>query len=107
MIESEFFLGLAKDNEPKVIFEILGNSRLAGNPPSLLIYKGVPEYFQITFRSGEGASWLGHDDEEVKTKLKQVIEVNTQLYELSKSGYLTENEFAEFMTLAYTIYEAY
>jgi hypothetical protein len=106
MIESEFFLGLAKDNDPKVIFEIIGNSRLTGNPPSLSIYKGYPDYFQITFRSGSGAEWFGSDDEKIKESLKQVIEVNTELYELSKSGYITEDEFAEFMSLAYTIYEA-
>jgi len=107
MIESEFFCGLAKDNDPKVIFEIIGNSRLTGNPTSLRIYKGFPDYFQITFRNGTGASWLGDGRDETEERLKQVIQVNTQLYELSRDGHITENEFAAFMSLAYKIYEAY
>ena len=45
ILESEFFLGLPKENNHEVIFEILGNSRLLGNPPNLTINKSDDEYF--------------------------------------------------------------
>lgn len=107
MIESEFFLGLAKNNDPKLVFEILGNSRFAGNPPTLVVAKRHGDYFQITFNSGIGAGWVTHSEDEIKMKLNEIIKVNTQLYDFSKSRFISENKFGEFLNLAYTIYEAY
>ena len=48
IIESEFFLGLTRDNNPNVIFELLGNTRLLGCPPELTVYKESDDFFQIT-----------------------------------------------------------
>lgn len=107
MLESEFFLGLREDNDRSVLFEILGNSRLAGNPPRLLVYKGSPHYFDIHFSHGRGAGWGLYGEEEIDRRIREMIDVNTQMYELSRSGRITTEDFAPFLTLAYPVYEAY
>ncbi len=63
MLKSEFFMGLARETSPSVIFEILGNPWLKGNPPALEIYEDMPsDYFHITFSNGQGGrlgpGWL-------------------------------------------------
>lgn len=107
MLESEFFLGLHETNDRNVLFEILGNSGFAGNPPKLLIYKGTPHYFEVTFSHGRGASWGLHGEEEVDRRIREMIDVNTEMYELSSDGRLTAEDFAPFLTFAYQIYQAY
>lgn len=57
MLENEFFLGLSKDTDPQIVFEILGNSRFRGYPPTLSIDKSRDHIYEITFRSGRGADW--------------------------------------------------
>lgn len=106
-IESEFFLGLARNNDPKLVFEILGDSRFAGNPPTLVVAKRHGDYFQISFHNGSGAGWVTHSEGEIKIKLNEVIKANTQLYDFSKTRFISENDLGEFLNLAYTIYEAY
>ncbi len=49
MLGSEFFLGLSKEVQPEVVFEILGNSRFIGMPPELSIYKKDSDFYQIKF----------------------------------------------------------
>lgn len=77
MINSEFFLLLPKDNDPQVIFEILGNSRFRGNPPSLSIDKTTDDFYQITLNAGNGAGWGRYDNDAVVKRIKTVT-VNPQ-----------------------------
>ncbi|MFH0795898.1 MAG: hypothetical protein V2A65_02435 [Candidatus Omnitrophota bacterium] len=107
MLESEFFMGLSKENNPLVIFEILGNSRFRGNPPDLMIYEDSPEYFQITFHNGQGAGWGRYDDKQIDEIISRTIDINTQLYEFSKDGYISEEKTGDFLSLACEVYEAY
>jgi len=108
MLESEFFLGLSKETNPLVIFEILGNSRFRGMPPLLEIYKDKPDdYFQINFRNGRGAGWAVYNDQQIDDIIGEIIDVNSKLHEFSKDVYKSEEEIGEFLLLAYHVYEAY
>lgn len=107
MLESEFFLGLSKENNPLIIFEILGNSRFTGLPPTLEIHKDSQEYFQITFHHGKGAGWGVYDDKKIDDRISKTIDVNTKLYEFSKCGYISEEKIGDFLSLVYEVYEAY
>ncbi|MEW6584105.1 MAG: hypothetical protein AB1442_00670 [Nitrospirota bacterium] len=69
MLKNEFFLSLSKDNDPRVIFEILGNSRFRGNPPELSIDKMAGHFYQITLHAGNGAGWGIYDEDAVEKKL--------------------------------------
>ena len=106
MLESEFFLGLAKENNPLVIFEILGNSRFLANPPSLTINENSPYYYNLILSNGEGANWSSYSESEITKKIKKLVKVNVQLYEYSKDGFLSEEELGAFLTAASKIYEA-
>ena len=106
-IESDYFLGLLKNNDPKIIFDILGNSRYRGNPPELKIYKDNDEYFQITFRVGSGESWTENSDQKIISRISEIIEVNTELYDFAIDGFITAEDVGEFLTLVNKVYEAY
>lgn len=107
MIESESFLGLSMHNDPQTIFEILGNSRLKGNPPTLIVDKErADNFYQIDFQNGSGASWGLHGEEYVEVQLKKVIEVNIAMYRFSKKGVSLEN-IGEFLSIAYDVYESF
>lgn len=108
MIRSEFFLTLPASADLKFICEILGNSRLSGNPPSLVISKNKPAaYYQITFDTGRGEGWGMHDTSYLIGKLKRSVDVNISMFEIMLDGEVNENIVAEFLTAAYEIYEAY
>ena len=107
MLESEFFLGLPKETEPGIIFEILGNSRFVGNPPKLHIYKDHQDYFQITFRNGSGKSWFGTRENELADKIFNVIDVNILLYKFVELEMINKDGIGEFITKAYQVYESY
>jgi len=108
IIHNEFFLSLPVDTDFRHIREILGNSRLSGNPPSLMIYKNNPSaYYQITFKSGRGESWAIHETSYLVDKLKRSIDVNIELFKITIDGEVNDEIVAEFLTTAYEIYEAY
>jgi len=108
MIGNEFFLSLPANVDFRYIHELLGNSRLSGNPPSLMVYKNNPAaYYQITFESGRGESWTVHNNLYLLDKLKRSIDVNIELFETMADGEVNEEIVAEFLTKAYEIYEAY
>jgi hypothetical protein len=107
MLEREFFLGLTIDNDPEVIFEILGNSRFSGNPPTLHVYKNRDNFFQVTFHHASGASWGLYSEEQVVQEIRETIDVNVALYEFSKEGYISEEKVGEFITTTYKAYEAF
>ncbi len=106
MLESEFFLGLHEENDHHVLFEILGNTRFLGNPPELIITKHADIYFQITFKTGFGKSWLPGSEKDVHRNIDELIEVNTRLYEYTLDGIITEEDIGDFLTTAFRIYES-
>ncbi|MFA4888222.1 MAG: hypothetical protein WC628_01425 [Candidatus Omnitrophota bacterium] len=107
MLESEFFLPLPMHNDPQAIFAILGNSRLKGNPPTLIVDKeGADNFYQIDFRNGSGAGWGLHGEEHVEAQLKKAIDVNIAMYHFSKKGISLEN-IGEFLSIAYDVYESF
>jgi hypothetical protein len=107
MLERKFFLGLDRDHDPNLIFEILGNSRFRGNPPTLTVDKEGVDFYQITLYAGDGAGWGLYDSEEVRKRIEGVIEASLSMYEMVQYGDLPTDKLGEFLTLAYTAYEAY
>lgn len=106
MICSEFSLNLPKETELEVLRELLGNTRFAGNPPTLMVDKRRAEdFYQITFSSGNGADWGLRDEGCVDERIKQVIEVNVKMYEDTLDGQILAHEVGDFLTLAYDVYE--
>lgn len=116
-LTSNFFLCLLKENNSELIHELIGNSRFTGNPPTLIINKiNRRIYYQINFHNGCGLEfpfeiekliWNTYAYQELKTKLKETIETNIKMYEMTKTGMLNKDNLSEFITLAYNVYEAY
>jgi len=108
MIHSMFFLSLPKETEPNVLQDLLGNTRFAGNPPTLIVDKRKAEdFYQITFHSGNGASWGYKGETFVEERIKQVIDTNIKMYEETLDGGILPQDVGAFLTLAYDVYEAY
>mgnify|MGYP001062830787 CR=1 FL=1 len=107
MLESEFFLQLTEETDPEVIFDIIGNPKFRGFPPTLEIHKDMPYIYQILFHSGKGADWAVYNDETIYRKIDEVINVNARLYKFSIDGYILKEVVEEFLQLAYKAYEAY
>ncbi len=108
MLRSEFFLDLTEDNEPEVLFEILGNSRFRGNPPSMIISKNMPAgFFQILFDVGAGKGWGLTTEAMVCEKIKESIDVSVRLHEMALDGIILPDDLSEFLSLMYEVYEAY
>lgn len=107
IIKSEFFLTLPVHNDPQVIFEILGNSRLKGNPPNLIVDKEKKEdYYQINFSNGVGAGWGIHDKKHIENQLKKIIDTNINMHNLAERG-ISLGKGGEFLTMAYEVYKAF
>lgn len=107
MIKSEHFLALSKVNDPWVVFEILGNSRFAGNPPTLMIDKNRDDFYQITFHVGSGAGWRRYDEQYIEERIKKTINVNVEMYDFSKEGFISPQDIGDFLSIAYEVYEAF
>ncbi len=106
MLGSEFFLSLPLDNDPNVVFEMLGNSRFSGNPPTLSIDKRYGVY-EITLQAGNGAGWGMYGENHIDDKIREAIDTNIDMYELIRDEYLTAENLGEFLTMAYKVYEAF
>jgi len=107
MLENDFFLSLPLGTDLAILFQILENSRFSGYPPTLSISRHSPEYYyQIELHSGYGASWGMFDDKAVADRICEAINVNCKMYELTIHGLAREN-VAEFLSLAYRVYEAF
>lgn len=107
MIKSEHFLSLIKETELEVLRELLGNTRLRGNPPTLIVDKrSEGDFFQIHFNAGYGESWGPMSENEVEERIKQVIRTNIEMYEQSTNGQLESQDLGSFLTVAYHAYEA-
>ena len=108
MIKSENFISLSIKNDPKLIFEILGNSRFTGNPPTLMIDKQHQrDYYQITFDHEYGAGWGLKNKKQALKEIFKVIDVSVRMHELTKEGFISNKTLGEFISIAYDIYEAY
>ncbi len=106
MLGNEFFLSLPLDTDPDVVFEILGNSRFSGNPPTLSIDKQYSAY-EITMQSGNGAGWGLYGENHIDDKIREAIDTNIEMYEFVMEEYLTAGNLGEFLTIAYNVYEAF
>ena len=106
MLGNEFFLSLPLDTNPDVVFEMLGNSRFCGNPPSLSIDKRYGAY-EVTLQSGNGAGWGLYGENYIDDKIREAIDTNIDMYELIRDEFLTAENLGEFLTMAYKVYEAF
>lgn len=107
MIESDFFLPLSADNDPRVLFEILGNSRFRGNPPTLMVNREAEhDYFQIDFHNGWGESWAENSEQKIEDALKKVIKINLEMYAFSREG-ISLDDVGRFLTIVYGVYESF
>lgn len=108
MLHSEFFLSLPAGVDLRFVTEILGNSRFTGNPPQLMIYKRSPvHHYQITLNSGNGESYLDFDADYVFGRIKECIDANVSMYELTIDGEWSEEIVGEFLTESYRVYESF
>ena len=107
MIENDFFLPLHINTDPQVVFQILGNSRFKGFPPTLTIDKDREDnFYQIDFHSGNGAGWGRYGEDYLEEKIKKTISANKKMYEFSRNA-VTAKTVGAFLTLAYEVYEAF
>jgi hypothetical protein len=107
MLEREFILSLRREQEPDSVFEILGNSRFRGNPPTLMIDKSSADFYQIKLNAGDGAGWGRYGDDDVKKRITGVIETSVKMYDMARGRLLPADKLGDFLTIAYTAYEAY
>lgn len=108
MIEFENHIGLSNENDPNVVFELLGNTRFAGSPPEMTVSKrDSGDYFQIVFRNGFGAGWGLKDKNQAIVDVRKVINVNIKMHELALSGVISKENLGKFISTAYDVYESY
>jgi hypothetical protein len=107
ILHNETYLFLSSECDPKVVFEILGNSRFVGNPPSLSISKRHGHFYEIKLNAGKGASWGYYDDNRITKEIQKAIEVSTAMQDFTLDGIITATSIGEFLTMAYEVYEAY
>jgi hypothetical protein len=106
ILSNNFFLSLPLDTDPHVVFEIIGNSRFSGNPPTLTIYKRY-DSFEITLQTGNGAGWGLYGENHIDEKIREAIDTNIDMYELVMDEELTAKNLGEFLTIAYKVYETF
>lgn len=107
MLARDFFLPLPKNTDAQVIFQILGNSRFRGYPPTLTIDREREDnFYQIDFHSGNGAGWGRHNEDYLEKEIKRIISINKKMFEFSIGG-VTAETIGEFLTLVYEAYETF
>lgn len=111
-VSASCFLGLNRYQDTDVLFQILGNSRFVGDPPTLTINKEedrLDGLFQLTFNNGIGAGGgpLSVHVQPILERLRLAIRTHAKLRELTAQGTIGREEFAEFVSTAYALYEAY
>ncbi|MBI4698406.1 MAG: hypothetical protein HY758_05705 [Nitrospirae bacterium] len=106
MLSNEFFLSLPQETDPQVVFELIGNSRFSGNPPTLSIDKRL-DFYQITLEAGNGAGWGLYEEKYIHGKIAEAIDTNIDMYEFFNEETLSAENLGEFLTIAYKVYEAF
>jgi hypothetical protein len=113
LVEREFHLGLPQSTEPRLLFRILSEPRLAGNSPSLTIQRSLihsewNSYFWIEIRAGSGVesgSWTM--DKAAMGDTAQAIHDSCDMYEASMVDGLASMEDVErFLEIACRSYES-
>jgi hypothetical protein len=113
LIEREFYLGLPKSTDPRLLFRILDEPRLAGNMPSLTIQRSAihPEwnsYFWIEIRAGSGidsSSWTM--DKAAMGDIAQTIHDSCDMYNASMvDGLASVEDVERFLEIACRSYES-
>lgn len=108
MLRREFFLGLPLDTSFSLVNAILGNSRFAGNPPCMRVDKSdAGDFYRIVFENGTGAGWGLHDRAYVINEAKRATDVHIAMYEVARKDMLTEEGVADFLSIAYEMYESH
>jgi len=108
MVQSEFFLCLDKQIDLRFVTELIGNSRMIGNPPELSIYKDDPEnYYQVAYRNGTGESFYQGCEERILDRIKKCIDVNVEMNSTTLDNDWNEDRVGEFLSTAFEVYEAY
>jgi hypothetical protein len=111
MVENEFFLCLDSHIDFRFVTELIGNSRMAGNPPELTIHKhhtnDFEGYYQVTYLNGTGESFYPGCEERIIHRIKKCIDVNVEMNEITIDNDWNEKRVAEFLTVAFEVYEGY
>ena len=108
MLRQEFFLGLPLDTDTGLLHELLGNTRLAGNPPTMSIDKReVVDYYQITFHNGTGAGWGMYNKQHIIDMALRATDIQIRMFEASIDGISKQEEVSNFLTIAYEMYESH
>jgi len=113
LLEREFYLGLPETTEPRFLFRILSEPRLAGNKPSLSIERSVihPEwnsYYWIEIQAGSGLQtgpWTV--DKAVMGDIAQTIRDSCEMYEMSMvEGFTGMEDVERFLDIACRCFES-
>jgi hypothetical protein len=106
LLDREFHLGLPETTDPRLLFRILSEPRLAGYEPSLQIERSMlhPEwnsYFWIEIHAGSGfesGSWTM--DKAVMGNIAQTIHDSCEMYELSMEGFAGMEDVERFLDVS-------
>jgi len=113
LLEREFHLGLPEGTDPRLLFRILSEPRLAGNRPSLSIEQSILHrewngYYWIQIQAGSGfesGPWTM--DKAAMGDIAQTIHDSCEMYELSMVEGLTNMEDVErFLGIACRSFES-
>lgn len=108
MIDNEYFLNFDESADFEIIHELLGNTRLSGNPPTLMIFKNDPvNHYQIIFNAGWGEDWAAEDLSFLFESIRISIDTHNKMHELSLVQIKDAAWAEEFLSTAYEIYEAF
>jgi hypothetical protein len=113
LLEREFYLGLPETTDPRFLFRILSEPRLAGCKPSLTIERSVlhPEwnsYFWIEIEAGSGfefGSWTM--DKVAMGNIGQTIRDSCEMYEVGMvEGFTGMEDVERFLDIACRCFES-
>jgi hypothetical protein len=108
MLKSEFFLSMPAEVDVGLLLEIVGNTRLSGNPPELTVHKhDSAGFYQVKFMSGRGESWWPGSRDRILQRIRECIDTNVELHEFAMDGELTRTTVEAFLSRAYDVYESY
>lgn len=113
LLEREFHLGLPEGTDPRFLFRILSEPRMAGNSPSLSIERSIvhPEwnsYYWIQIQAGSGfesGPWMM--DKVRMGDIVQTIHDSCEMYELAMvEGFSAMHDVERFLEVACRSFES-